>query len=154
LDEPLLVADSTCFAGEIMAVVREHWVRFVTLVPQTVSRRQGVVGTPELGALADKSVECWWEAELSRLKAEQLPVCSAEQHAEAESCFRQSHDVARRQQATPWGLRSAMRPARLWQQQGQRDEARQRLAPIDGGFTAGFETADLQAAKAVLEERS
>ena len=44
--------------------------------------------------------------------------------------------------------------SRLWQQQGKRDEARQLLAPIYGWFTEGFDTADLQEAKALLEELS
>ena len=45
-------------------------------------------------------------------------------------------------------------PGRLWQQQGKRDEARDLLAPIYGWFTEGFDTADLQEAKALLEELS
>ena len=44
--------------------------------------------------------------------------------------------------------------SRLWQQQGERDEARQLLAPIYGWFTEGFDTADLQEAKALLETLS
>jgi predicted ATPase len=41
--------------------------------------------------------------------------------------------------------------SRLWQQQGKRDEARELLAPIYGWFTKGFDTADLQEARALLE---
>ena len=44
--------------------------------------------------------------------------------------------------------------ARLWQQQGKRTEAHELLAPIYGWFTEGFDTADLQEAKALLEELS
>jgi predicted ATPase len=44
--------------------------------------------------------------------------------------------------------------SRLWQQQGKRDEARELLAPIYGWFTEGFDTADLQEAKALLQELS
>jgi hypothetical protein len=62
---------------------------------------------------------------------------------EAEACF---------QQAKSWELRAAMSLARLWQQQGKRAEARDLLAPIYGWFTEGFDTADLQEAKALLEE--
>jgi predicted ATPase len=61
-------------------------------------------------------------------------------------------DVARRQQAKSLELRAAMSLARLWQQQGKRDEARELLAPIYGWFTEGFDTADLQEAKTLLEE--
>ena len=60
--------------------------------------------------------------------------------------------MARQQQATSWELRAAMSLARLWQQQGKRAEARDLLAPIYGWFTEGFETADLQDAKVLLEE--
>jgi len=60
--------------------------------------------------------------------------------------------MARQQQATSWELRAAMSLARLWQQQGKRAEARDLLAPIYGWFTEGFDTADLQEAKVLLEE--
>jgi predicted ATPase len=61
-------------------------------------------------------------------------------------------DVARRQEAKSLELRAAMSLSRLWQQQGRRAEARDLLAPIYGWFTEGFDTADLQEAKALLEE--
>ena len=73
---------------------------------------------------------------------------------EAEACFHQALDVARRQQAKSLELRAAMSLSRLWQQQGKRDEARELLAPVYGWFTEGFDTADLQEAKALLEELS
>ena len=60
--------------------------------------------------------------------------------------------VARRQQAKTLELRAAMSLGRLWQQQGKRAEAHQLLAEIYGWFTEGFDTADLQDAKALLEE--
>ena len=58
----------------------------------------------------------------------------------------------RRQQAKSWELRAAMSLARLWQQQGKQAKARALLAPIYGWFTEGFDTADLQEAKALLDE--
>jgi predicted ATPase len=63
-------------------------------------------------------------------------------------------DVARRQEAKSLELRAAMRLGRLWQQQDKRAEAYALLAPIYGWFTEGFDTADLQEAKALLEELS
>ena len=60
--------------------------------------------------------------------------------------------MARQQQAKSWELRAAMSLARLWQQQGKRAEAHQRLAEVYGWFTEGFDTADLQEAKVLLEE--
>jgi predicted ATPase len=70
---------------------------------------------------------------------------------EAEVCFQRALDVARRQEAKSLELRAAMSLSRLWQQQGRRVEARDLLAPIYGWFTEGFDTADLQEAKALLE---
>jgi class 3 adenylate cyclase/tetratricopeptide (TPR) repeat protein len=77
---------------------------------------------------------------------------SAEHHAEAESCFRQALEIAHHQQAKSQELRAAMSLSRLWQRQGKREEARQLLAEIYGWFTEGFDTADLQEAKALLGE--
>jgi predicted ATPase len=70
--------------------------------------------------------------------------------ARAEACFQQALAIARQQQAKSWELRAATSLARLWQQQGKRTEARELLAPIYGWFTEGFDTADLQDAKALL----
>jgi predicted ATPase len=74
--------------------------------------------------------------------------------AEAEACFHQALTIARRQQAKTLELRAAMSLARLWQRQGKRAEAHEVLAPIYGWFTEGFDTADLQEAKALLGELS
>ena len=70
---------------------------------------------------------------------------------QAEACFQQALTIARRQQAKSWELRAATSLARLWQQQGKRAEARALLAPIYDWFTEGFDTADLQEARALLE---
>jgi predicted ATPase len=61
-------------------------------------------------------------------------------------------DVTRRQEAKSLELRAAMSLSRLWQQQGKRDEAHALLAPVYDWFTEGFDTADLQEAKELLEE--
>jgi predicted ATPase len=60
--------------------------------------------------------------------------------------------MAQTQNARTLELRAATGLARLWHQQGKRAEARQLLAPIYGWFTEGFDTTDLQEAKALLEE--
>jgi predicted ATPase len=60
-------------------------------------------------------------------------------------------DIARQQHAKSWELRAATSLARLWQGQDKRAEAHALLAPIYGWFTEGFDTADLQEAKALLE---
>ena len=66
--------------------------------------------------------------------------------------MQQALAVARGQQTKALELRAALSLARLWQRQGKRDEARELLAPIYGWFTEGFDTADLQEAKALLDE--
>jgi predicted ATPase len=100
---------------------------------------------------ADHSGERFYESELYRLKGEFLLVRSAEHHAEAETCLCQALDVARHQQAKSLELRAAMSLSRLWQRQSKRHAAHQLLAPIYNWFTEGFDTADLQEAKALLE---
>jgi predicted ATPase len=72
--------------------------------------------------------------------------------AEAEACLPQALTIARRQQAKSLELRTAMSLVRLWQQQGKQAEASELLAPIYGWFTEGFDTADLQKARALLED--
>jgi TOMM system kinase/cyclase fusion protein len=104
--------------------------------------------------LVDTTEERWWEAELHRLEGELLLALSMDNAAQAETCFHQALDIARRQQAKSLELRAAMRLSRLWQQQGKRTEAYQLLAEIYGWFTEGFDTADLQEAKVLLAELS
>jgi len=70
----------------------------------------------------------------------------------AQNCFERAVEIARKQSAKPLELRATVSLARLWQQQGQRDKAQQMLAEIYGWFTEGFDTKDLQGAKALLEE--
>jgi TOMM system kinase/cyclase fusion protein len=99
-----------------------------------------------------KNGERVYEAELHRLKGELLLSLSTDNQDAAETCFHQALDIARYQQAKSWELRAAMSLSRLWQRQGRRDEACELLAPVYGWFTEGFETADLQEAKALLAE--
>jgi len=79
----------------------------------------------------------------------QPPIPSA--HAEAEACFLKAIAIAQQQEAKSLELRAATSLARLWQQQGKKEEARTLLAEIYGWFTEGFDTKDLQEAKAVLD---
>jgi predicted ATPase len=93
-------------------------------------------------------------AEAYRLQGELLRQQAAADAAQAEACFEQALAIAGRQQAKSWELRAAMSLSRLWQQQGKHAEARALLAPIYGWFTEGFDTADLQEARVLLEELS
>ena len=90
--------------------------------------------------------------EAYRLQGALLLQQATPEAARAEACFQQALAIARHQQARSWELRAAMSLSRLWQQQGQRAEAYELLAPVYGWFTEGFDTADLQEAKALLEE--
>jgi predicted ATPase len=91
-------------------------------------------------------------AELYRIKGELLLGQTVPDEEEAESCFQKAIEVARSQTAKSLELRAAMSLSRLWQRQGKMPEARQLLTDIYGWFTEGFDTADLKAAKALLEE--
>jgi TOMM system kinase/cyclase fusion protein len=118
---------------------------------QTGQAAEGLTLLAEALAQAHKTGECWPEAELHRLKGELLLSLSADNHAEAEGCLHQALVIARRQQAKALELRAATSLSRLWRQQGKRTEAHQLLAEIYGWFTEGFDTADLQEARALLD---
>jgi predicted ATPase len=91
----------------------------------------GLQALAEAHTLVGQHDERWWEAEI---------------------WLQRALDVARRQEAKSLELRAAMSLARLWQQQGKTTAAHQLLAPVYGWFTEGVDTADLQEARALLEE--
>jgi class 3 adenylate cyclase/predicted ATPase len=100
----------------------------------------------------ETSKETWFDAEVNRMVGV-IALMSAEPDAvRAQEYFERALAVARQQLAKSWELRAAMSMARLWQDQGKRDEARELLAPIYGWFTEGFDTRDLKKAKALLDE--
>jgi predicted ATPase len=72
--------------------------------------------------------------------------------SEAEVYFGHALAIARAQQAKSWELRAAMSMARLWRDQGKRQQAHHLLAPVYGWFTEGFDTLDLKDAKSLLEQ--
>jgi predicted ATPase len=92
----------------------------------------------------------YWDSELQRLKGELLLNQGAD-GAAAETCFRQAIEIARAQSARSLELRAATCLARLWADQGKRSESHDLLAPVYDWFTEGFDTADLQDAKALLD---
>ena len=111
----------------------------------------GLQALAEAHTLVEQHEERHWEAEIARLRGVVLLRQPTPQQGEAEACFQQALAVARRQEAKSLELRAAMSLARLWQQQGKQAEAYALLAPTYGWFTEGFDTADLQEAKALLE---
>ena len=112
----------------------------------------GLQALAEASTLLEQHEERWWEAEIDRLRGVLLLRQPGTPPAEAEACFQRALDVARRQQAKALELRAATSLARLWQHQGKRADAHELLAPVYGWFTEGFDTADLQDARALLEE--
>jgi predicted ATPase len=103
-------------------------------------------------AASDTSKETWCEAEINRMAGEIALKSPTPEAAKAEAYFERALTVARQQQAKSWELRAAMSMARLWRDQGRRQQARELLAPVYGWFTEGFDTLDLKEAKALLDE--
>jgi class 3 adenylate cyclase/predicted ATPase len=175
---PLWVAFGTCWQGWALTVqgqsetglaqLRQGMVAVLTMGNRLsqpfclvlLAEALGLAGKVEEGlrALADAlsafetSARGDMRTEAYRLQGELLLRQATPEVAQAEACFQQALALARRQQAKAWELRTAISLARLWQQQGQRAKAYELLMPIYGWFTEGFDTADLQEAKALLEE--
>jgi predicted ATPase len=128
---------------------------FLTLLAEAYGAAgQPAVGLRLLGEAQDmvaRTGERFYEAELYRLTGElQLAQAPAAQ-AEAELHMCHALDIARHEQAKSLELRAALSLSRLWKRQGKRGEARELLASIYGWFTEGFDTADVQEAKALLD---
>jgi predicted ATPase len=115
---------------------------------------EGLGALAEALARVEKTGERFYEAELHRLKGALLLQQPPPDASQAESCFLQATEVARRQQAKWLELRASVSMSRLWQEQGKQEAARQMLAEVYDWFTEGFDTPDLKEAKALLEEIS
>jgi predicted ATPase len=119
---------------------------------------KGLTVLAEALAMVGKTGARFSEAELYRLRGEITLAQSSVQRLEssvqkeAEECFLKAIEVARNQQAKSLELRAVMSLARLWQSQGKHHAARNTLAEVYGWFTEGFDTKDLQEAKALLDE--
>jgi predicted ATPase/class 3 adenylate cyclase len=136
-------------------VFRPYYLAFLAEAHGKVGQaEEGLTMLAEALEAVHKTRERIYEAELYRLKGVLLLVRSAENHEEAEAYFRQALHAARHQQAKSLELRAAVSLSRLWQYQGKHEQARQLLAPIYSWFTEGFDTADLQEAKALLVKLS
>jgi class 3 adenylate cyclase/predicted ATPase len=106
----------------------------------------------EVTTAVETNKERWCEPEVYRTAGEIALRSPEPDAAKAEAYFDRALAAARAQQAKSWELRAAMSMARLWRDQGKRDEARELLAPVYGWFTEGFDTLDLKEAKALLDE--
>jgi class 3 adenylate cyclase/predicted ATPase len=129
---------------------------FLTLLAEAYWNRaqiaEGLAVLAEALQVVDTHGVRFYEAELHRLTGELLLSQSLDNQTEAATCFHHALDIARTQQAKSFELRAATSLSRLWQQQGKRQEAYDLLAPVYGWFTEGWDTADLQEAKALLHE--
>jgi predicted ATPase/class 3 adenylate cyclase len=105
----------------------------------------------EATAVMEKTKEKVWEPEVHRTAGEIALISPEPDSTKAEAYFERALTVARRQQTKSWELRAAMSMARLWRDQGKRQQAHDLLAPVYGWFTEGFNTIDLKDAKALLE---
>jgi predicted ATPase len=132
-------------------------LRFTALMITEALGRAGQVSEvlAELNEVIEQSEqdeECWLIADLLRLKGERLLMQDTQDAAmEAEGHFRQALDWARRQGALSLELRAATSFARLLHDQGRPTDAIALLGPVYGRFTEGFDTIDLQAAKALID---
>jgi predicted ATPase len=128
---------------------------FLALLAETYGQigklEKGLVILTEALTLVDTTGECFWAAELHRLKGDLLLLQSSDNQPEAEASFQKALDISHHQQAKSLELRAAASLARLWQRQDKCQDAYELLAPVYEWFTEGFDTADLQDAKAVLE---
>lgn len=102
--------------------------------------------------LIARTDDCRFVAEAYRLEGELSLLLPGEDQTRAQSCFEQAIAIANAQSAKSWELRAATSLARLWADQGKRNDAHDLLAPIYNWFTEGFATADLREAKVLLEE--
>jgi len=153
-------------AAEAVAILRDSamqgWLPYyLTLLAEI----QCKAGHADDGLrVSDKAIEFsrrlgekWYEAEIYRVKGETILQSGGEHptaavQREAEACFEKAIEIAKKQNARSLELRASMSLSQLWLQQGKRTEARQLLAGIYDWFTEGFDTRDLQQAKALLEE--
>jgi hypothetical protein len=133
------------------------WRRVVCLC--LLAERCLDAGCPEegrrvLASISDDHRLAILAPEIQRLEGELLLRGANPAADEAERAFRAAIDLARRREEKSLQLRATTSLARLWRQQGRRDEARPMLAGIYGWFTEGFDTADLTDARTLLEELS
>ena len=103
-------------------------------------------------AAIEKTGERWCESDVRRIAGEIALLGPEQDISKAEAHFERALAIGREQQAKSWELRAAISLARLWRDQGKRDEARELLAPVYGWFTEGFDTLDLKKAKILLDE--
>jgi predicted ATPase len=134
--------NSKDFAGCLCSALAESYAR-------TGNIEAGLAASQEALQTIAGGAERFWKAGALGVRGDLLLAAGCQE--EGETCLHQAIEVAREQGARSLELRAAIRLARLWCNQGRRDEARDLLAPIYGWFTEGFDTLDLKQAKTLLE---
>jgi predicted ATPase len=131
-----------------------HVPFFLTLLADAEGKakqqERGLGHLAEAERLVVETEDRWAEAELHRVRGELLR--AGDDPVAAERSFSQAVGIAQQQSAKFWELRAAISLARLWQEQGKRDAARDLLGPTYAWFTEGFDTPVLKEAKALLDE--
>jgi predicted ATPase len=139
--------------GQTSSLMRPYYLGLLAEALGAAGDQEGALkAISDALSMVETSGERWWEAEICRLSGELLRSCREEK--DSERWFRRSLDVSQHQGAKSLELRASTSLARLRRDQGMRNEARELLAPIYGWFTEGFDTPDLEEAKALLEELS
>ena len=129
------------------------WLSYLTRANAEIGQFDDVRrGIGEAIVAVEAAKERWCEAEVNRIAGEIALLSPKPDLAKAEAYFERALAVAREQEAKSWELRAAMSMARLWRDQGRRQQARDILAPVYGWFTEGFGALDLKRAKAMLDE--
>ncbi len=137
------------------SLIVAHYAALVEVVMKAKQYEQGAEAIEEALAFTEETGERWYEAELIRLKGE-ITLGSAKLDREqavqeAEASFKEAITIAQKQGAKLFELRAVISLSRLWQQQGKGKQARPRLQKIYDWFTEGFDTKDLQEAKALMD---
>ena len=149
----IMTSGATAFrstgATVIMPLWLSYWARAYAELGQIDDARRCV---SEAMTAMETSKESWCEADVYRIAGKMALMSPDPDAKKAEAYFERALAVARKQQAKSWELRAAMSMARLWRDQGKRDEARSLLAPVHGWFTEGFDTLDLNEAVGLLNE--
>ena len=131
---------------------------FLALIAEACNKAnrvgEGLTVVDQALGIAQERAERFYEAELHRLRGELLLRHDQADLSIRETCFQTAIAIARDQQAKSLELRAAMSMARLWRDQGKRQEARDLLAPVYGWFTEGFDTRDLKEAKSLIDALS
>jgi predicted ATPase len=122
------------------------------LEAETMALERGRFRVAQALQLASLTGEHWTDALLHRIRGEILLKLDPSDTRKAEEAFLTAIRIAQQQKARSFELRAAISMARLWRDQGRRDEARDLLAPVYGWFTEGFDTRDLKKARALLDE--